>query len=444
MNNRGNRGNRGADAIVPVDDHTSSYYLHPSDNPSLQLVSQVLIGSNSINWSRSVVTALIAKNKLQFIDGSLLRPTDDDLLSSAWIRCNSMVVSWMRNSVSPQICSSVMYLDNAHDIWSDLHDRFSQSDSARSYQLKQQLMALVQDAMAPYDGILTKKKNERQRAIDGNQIVPSPVSSSEQPFNVNAASSNFGRGRLMCSHCGRTNHTVDRCFSLHGFPQGYGSGRGKPYNKDFSNSKMVNYVEDSVTESGEKLAVNSSPQLSNLSSSDQLQQLISLLQSQLAAAPPSSPSPSPTPQLTTQPGSTYNPSQSTPFTGTTLFSPLVATSPLSSSLWLLDTGATHHVCCDITFFNASSPVSDAFVNLPNGAKAEGASLGTVIGRGSKLGNLYALDVSTANTTDSSDSSPCINSVVAIDLWHKRLGHLSFNKLKSRSDVCVDFPYATQV
>lgn len=138
------RGNRGGDQIVFAEDHTSPYYLHPSDNPSLQLVPQLLIGSNYINWSRSVVTALIAKNKLPFVDGSLLRPSDDDLLFSAWIRCNSMVVSWIRNSVSPQICSSVMYLDNAHEIWSDLRDRFSQCDSARSYQLKQQIMSLVQ------------------------------------------------------------------------------------------------------------------------------------------------------------------------------------------------------------------------------------------------------------------------------------------------------------
>ena len=120
---------------MPVEDSSSPYYLHPSDNPGLQLVSQLLVGSNYINWSRSMSTALLAKNKLPFVNGVLLRPHDDDLLYSAWIRCNSMVVSWLRNSVSPQICSSVMYLDDAHDILSDLRDRFALGDSARSYDI---------------------------------------------------------------------------------------------------------------------------------------------------------------------------------------------------------------------------------------------------------------------------------------------------------------------
>ncbi|XP_041995744.1 uncharacterized protein LOC121745866 [Salvia splendens] len=396
MNTRGNRGNRGGDVIVPIEDHTSPYYLHPSDNPSLQLVSQVLIGSKFINWSRSVTTALVAKNKIQFVDGSLLRPQDDDLLFSAWIRCNSMVVSWLRNSVSPQICSSIMYMDNAHEIWSDLSDRFSQGDSARSYQLKQQLMALVQGSSdvntyftnlrivwdeyrhsqpaawctcgtcrchsairwhthqeaectiqfliglnPSYSQIrstilstipfpsLSKAfslviQEERQRTIDGSLIHSPSISTSEQPFNVNAAASNFGRGRLICSHCGRTNHTVDRCFSLHGFPQGYGRGRGKPINKDFS--KVINYVEDSASDICDKLAANA---VSNLSSSDQLQQIISLLQTQLAATSTSSPSPSHIP-ATSQPSppSPFQSTQSNPFTGTTLFSPFVVVSSL--------------------------------------------------------------------------------------------------------------------
>ncbi|XP_042053398.1 uncharacterized protein LOC121798426 [Salvia splendens] len=142
--NRPPRGNRGGEVIVLVEDNTSPYYLHASDNPSLQLVPHLLIGSNYINWSRSVVTALIAKNKLSFVNGSLPRPLIDDLLSPSWIRCNSMVISWLRNSVSPQICPSIMYIEDAHELWLDLRDRFSQIDSARSYQLKQQLMFLTQ------------------------------------------------------------------------------------------------------------------------------------------------------------------------------------------------------------------------------------------------------------------------------------------------------------
>ena len=134
----------GSNQIQPAEDSSSPYYLHPSDNPGIQLVSQLLVGSNYINWSRFMSIVLLAKNNLLFVNGVLLRPHDDDLLYPAWIRCNSMVVSLLRNSISPQICSSIMYLDDAHDVWLDLRDHFAQGDSARHYQLKQQLMSLNQ------------------------------------------------------------------------------------------------------------------------------------------------------------------------------------------------------------------------------------------------------------------------------------------------------------
>lgn len=85
------------------EDLTSPYYLHPSVNPTLQLVSQPLIGSNYTNWSRSVITALIAKNKLQFVNEVLPRPDDGDLLFSSWICWKSMVVSWLRNSFTSDL-----------------------------------------------------------------------------------------------------------------------------------------------------------------------------------------------------------------------------------------------------------------------------------------------------------------------------------------------------
>ncbi|XP_042003898.1 uncharacterized protein LOC121752873 [Salvia splendens] len=143
---RGSSSNNNANVIQssPMEDNSSPYYLHPSDNPSLQLVPHVLTGSNYIHWSRSVNTALLAKNKIAFVNGALRRPHDDDLLFLAWLRYNSMVVSWLRNSISPQICSSIIYLDDAHEIWSDLRIRFSQLDFARAYQLKQRIMSLNQ------------------------------------------------------------------------------------------------------------------------------------------------------------------------------------------------------------------------------------------------------------------------------------------------------------
>ncbi|XP_041993277.1 uncharacterized protein LOC121743933 [Salvia splendens] len=374
-------GGGAANHVPPAEDFSSPYFLHPSDNPGIQLVSQVLDGSNYVNWSRSMSTALLAKNKLVFTNGTLPKPQDDDLLYHAWIRCNSMVVSWIRNSLSPQICSSIMYLDDAKEIWIDLRDRFSQCDSARIYQLKQKIMFLTQgeDDVNSYFTNLrivwdeykhtqpiswcvcttcrcqssTKWHNhqeaecvmqfliglnstysqirshilsmvplptlskafsmvlqeERQRTIGGidsskhtHSIPPSP---SEQPYSTNTASGYYNRGRV-CSHCGKTNHTVDKCFALHGFPPSFGKGKSKPnYNsRDFVSAKSVNFVDDSLADSNEKSPVGSA-----MPTFDQCQQLIALLQSQLATGPPSTS----TSAAQQSPPPTQSPSS--PFTG---------------------------------------------------------------------------------------------------------------------------------
>jgi len=49
----------------------SPYYLHLGENPATALVSPVLDSSNYNLWSRSMLTALSVKNKVEFVDGSI-------------------------------------------------------------------------------------------------------------------------------------------------------------------------------------------------------------------------------------------------------------------------------------------------------------------------------------------------------------------------------------
>ena len=91
--------------------------------------------------------ALIAKNKLNFVDGLIARLTEDDLLFGAWNRCNKMVISWILNSVTREIADSLLYIETAIDIWNDLHDRFHQSNGPQIFQIKKSLIALNQRSL---------------------------------------------------------------------------------------------------------------------------------------------------------------------------------------------------------------------------------------------------------------------------------------------------------
>ena len=58
-----------------------------------------------------------------------------------------MVISWVLNAVSKEIADSLLYLDIAQAVWSDLHDCFRQSNALRVCQIKQQLHGLSQGSL---------------------------------------------------------------------------------------------------------------------------------------------------------------------------------------------------------------------------------------------------------------------------------------------------------
>ena len=73
---------------------SSPFHLPSGDNPELVLVAQPLTEENYNTWSRSVIVALNAKNKVGFIDGSITEPKDSSHPTySSWKKCNNMVLS---------------------------------------------------------------------------------------------------------------------------------------------------------------------------------------------------------------------------------------------------------------------------------------------------------------------------------------------------------------
>lgn len=71
----------------------SPFSLHHSDSPKTILVTQPLTSNNYHTWIRSMSMALMANNKLGFVDGSLFKPTAfDDPLLLYGIQCNNIVI----------------------------------------------------------------------------------------------------------------------------------------------------------------------------------------------------------------------------------------------------------------------------------------------------------------------------------------------------------------
>lgn len=126
------------------------YYVHPSDSPGMTLIpdSDLLTDYNYSQWRRSIIIALSSKLKLGFVDGSHVSPPATSPLLPYWNRCNHMVISWLYNSLSPQIRSSVVYMTSAKQIWDELTMRYEQTNLPKLFGLRRELSQLVQGTMS--------------------------------------------------------------------------------------------------------------------------------------------------------------------------------------------------------------------------------------------------------------------------------------------------------
>lgn len=143
--------------VVAPNNLNNPYRLDNGDNPAIALVTDLLTSENYISWSRAMRRALRTKNKICFVDGDFKKPdTADDPLLDAWGRCNDLVVSWIHNSVSASVKSSLIYVDDARDMWNKLKDRYSQQNGPRILQLKKAIAGLMQeqDSVSVYYGKL--------------------------------------------------------------------------------------------------------------------------------------------------------------------------------------------------------------------------------------------------------------------------------------------------
>ncbi|XP_059281111.1 uncharacterized protein LOC132034768 [Lycium ferocissimum] len=143
--NQTNEGNTSKQVVNNTTaDISNPYYLHPSDSPGMQLVNSVFDGKGYAGWSRAIIIALSAKNKLGMIDGNLTEPDPSSAQHQSWCRCNDMVISWILNSLSKDITQSVLYSRTAREIWKDLATRFGQCNGAKLYRLQKELNDVVQ------------------------------------------------------------------------------------------------------------------------------------------------------------------------------------------------------------------------------------------------------------------------------------------------------------
>lgn len=105
----------------------STYILGSSDNPGNVLMACLLNVNNYLTWSHAMRNALLAKNKLGFIDGTIKWPEEAEPFVEQWMVCKSHVdhgssTRWRRISkpvwhmLRMPRCFGMIWRSNSHKV----------------------------------------------------------------------------------------------------------------------------------------------------------------------------------------------------------------------------------------------------------------------------------------------------------------------------------------
>ncbi|KAM0019556.1 putative RNA-directed DNA polymerase [Helianthus debilis subsp. tardiflorus] len=130
----------------------SPLYLHPSDSSALTIVNLKLKGTENYTvWASAMRLALEAKNKYGFIDGKCEKPKDGEVLSAQWDRCNSVVLTWLLNSISEELFLGQVFSKLASEVWNDLKESFDKVDGSIVYDLYKKINNISQNGSSVAD-----------------------------------------------------------------------------------------------------------------------------------------------------------------------------------------------------------------------------------------------------------------------------------------------------
>ncbi|KAI5443295.1 hypothetical protein KIW84_012091 [Lathyrus oleraceus] len=184
--------------------------------------------------------------------------------------------------------------------------------------------------------------------------------------------SDFATNPCNCTHCGRTNHTIETCFIKHGYPPGF-QHRKQHLSSPTGNAYVVNFVQDagSAPISSSSFASTStngsSASLSTIQ--EQYTQILQLLQqSNLQSHSPSSVNS----LFATNSISHTSPS---PSSGNNLSKPQ---GDNNSQWWIIDTGATDHITHIFDSYSSTYRIAPKSMTMPNGDTVTTTIAGSIL------------------------------------------------------------------
>ncbi|KAL7584880.1 uncharacterized protein LOC111901802 [Lactuca sativa] len=106
-----------------------------------------LNGQNYNLWSHSISIFIGGKGKEDYLSINLVQPDDKSPTYKKWKAENNMVMSWLLNSMTPEIGEQFMFYKTTSEIWEAARDTFSNQDNTSAlFEIKGLLHDLVRES----------------------------------------------------------------------------------------------------------------------------------------------------------------------------------------------------------------------------------------------------------------------------------------------------------
>jgi hypothetical protein len=103
-----------------VSNHNLPPITPSTEHPPLKITNIKLNGDNFLRWTLSVQMNICGRGKLGYLNGEKIKPAETGAQYTVWDTENSMLMSWLVNSMEEEIAANYLSYSTAKEMWENL------------------------------------------------------------------------------------------------------------------------------------------------------------------------------------------------------------------------------------------------------------------------------------------------------------------------------------
>ncbi|CAN1804463.1 hypothetical protein LINPERHAP1_LOCUS23930, partial [Linum perenne] len=169
----------------------------------------------------------VARGKIGYLTGATVKPEEGKSEFDVWDAENSMVMTWLVNSMMPEIGANFLGYATAKELWNDVSSTYS--DLGNQSQMRSGGRIIGRDPLPPIAEVFNEVRREETRRkvmLGARKEIQTTEGAAFQATggilgatpNALATQRHHGhdpKAHLRCDFCGKTRHTKNMCWKLH-------------------------------------------------------------------------------------------------------------------------------------------------------------------------------------------------------------------------------------